>query len=88
MSKEGKELDQAAGEAFAHARGRIKLKEFHADMSEEERERLLKEICTADPYETTEAESIEDGNDRKSSRSRLNILRSSHSSSTRSGGSQ
>ncbi len=70
MSKEGKELDQAAGEAFAHARGRIKLKEFQADMSEEKRERLLKEICAADPNEATEEASIEDGSDRMSPRSR------------------
>lgn len=75
MSKQGKELVQAAEEAVAHARGRIKLKEFRADMTEEERELLLQEICAAGPQATTEAESMEDKNDSSSSRSRRSASR-------------
>lgn len=60
MSQQGRELVQSAGEAVAHARGRMKLKEFRADMTGEERERLLKDICAAEPNEATEAESVED----------------------------
>ena len=52
MSKQGKELVLAAQETLAHARGRIKLKEFRTDMAEEERELLLQEICAAEPQES------------------------------------
>jgi len=70
MIKQGKELVHAAQEAVAHARGRVKLKEFRADMTDEERELLLNEICAADPQDSAERESTEDRNRSLPSRSR------------------
>lgn len=84
MSKQGKELVQAAREAVAHARGRIKLKEFRADMTDEERELLLQEICAAEPQESTETDSMEDKNDSLPSRSRQSASRRTVTASGRS----
>ena len=84
MSKQGKELVQAAQEAVAHASGRTKLKEFRADMTEEERELLLQEICAADSRDSTEAESVEDRNEKMTSRSRQSASRRRIAASSRS----
>lgn len=75
MSKFGKELAQSAQEAVAHSQGRIQLKEFHADMPEEERELLLEQLCAPDPENSTETDP--GGNSHYRSSSRANRATSS-----------
>ena len=60
MSKQEKELVRSAQEAVAHSRGKMQLKEFRADMSDEERELFLDEICAPDLEDSSAPGPVED----------------------------